>query len=461
MTKSLYKAFSVITILALMLMALPMESAQAAGSISLTVIDSPYSEDFNTLANSGTSSIVPNGWDFSETGTNANTSYTAGTGSLNSGDTYSFGAVSNTERAFGGLRSGSLVPVVGAQFTNNTISTITTLDISYIGEMWRAGVTNRGAADRIDFQLSTNATSLTTGSWVDYDNLDFNSPNLAATAGALDGNAPGNRNTISSTIAGLSIPNGSSFWIRWNDFDISSSDDGLSIDDFSVTPHSNPMPNLTINDVSVNEGNSGTTSFVFAVNLSAPAGPGGVTFDIATADGTAQDDNPATEDNDYVAQSLASQTIPMGSSGPYNFTVSVNGDATDEPNETFSVNVTNVVGATLGDGQGQGTIQNDDAPTQPPAGSVVISEVYGGGGNAGAPFKNDYIELYNRTASPISLAGWSVQYASATGNTWQVTALSGSIAPGRYYLVGESAGTSCSGLPCGVDLPTPEATGTT
>ena len=82
-------------------------------------------------------------------------------------------------------------PTIGAQFTNNTGSTVTSLDVSYIGEMWRAGVTNRDAADRLDFQLSTNATSLTTGTWVDYNSLDFNSPNINATAGALNGNAVG------------------------------------------------------------------------------------------------------------------------------------------------------------------------------------------------------------------------------------------------------------------------------
>ena len=88
-------------------------------------------------------------------------------------------------------------------------------------------------------------------------------------------------------------------------------------------------PNLTINDVALNEGNAGTTTFTFTVSLSAPAGPGGVTFDIATADGTAQDDNPVTEDNDYVAQSLTGQTIPAGSS-TYTFNVLVNGDTTPE-----------------------------------------------------------------------------------------------------------------------------------
>lgn len=98
---------------------------------------------------------------------------------------------------------------------------------------------------------------------------------------------------------------------------------------------------------------------------------------------------------------------------------------------------------------------------QPPAAQaasadVVISEVYGGGGNTGAPYANDYIELYNRAATSVSVAGWSVQYASAAGTTWLVTALSGSIQPGRKYLVRLAAGASG-----GAALPTPDATGTT
>src|SRR5437763_16242636 len=63
---------------------------------------------------------------------------------------------------------------------------------------------------------------------------------------------------------------------------------------------------------------------------------------------------------------------------------------------------------------------------------VTISEVYGGGGNTGAQYTNDFIELYNRGTTTVSLSGWSVQYASASGSTWSVTALSGSIAPGRH-----------------------------
>jgi predicted extracellular nuclease len=48
-------------------------------------------------------------------------------------------------------------------------------------------------------------------------------------------------------------------------------------------------------------------------------------------------------------------------------------------------------------------------------GQVVISQVYGGGGNAGAPYKNDFIELHNRSNATVSLAGWSVQYAATGG----------------------------------------------
>jgi DNA/RNA endonuclease G (NUC1) len=89
--------------------------------------------------------------------------------------------------------------------------------------------------------------------------------------------------------------------------------------------------------------------------------------------------------------------------------------------------------------------------------SVVISQIYGGGGNAGAAWRNDFIELFNTGPDTVSLAGWSVQYASATGTTWTVTPLSGSIAPGGYYLIQQAAGANTAGT--AVALPTPDASG--
>ncbi|MCK8493340.1 lamin tail domain-containing protein [Spirosoma sp. RP8] len=86
---------------------------------------------------------------------------------------------------------------------------------------------------------------------------------------------------------------------------------------------------------------------------------------------------------------------------------------------------------------------------------IVISQVYGGGGNAGAPYKNDFIELFNRGTAAVNLDGWSVQYAASGGTSWQATRLSGTIQPGGYYLVQEGAGTNTT-LP---GLPMPDATG--
>ena len=77
-----------------------------------------------------------------------------------------------------------------------------------------------------DFQLSTNATALNNGTWTDYNGLDLLSANLMVpAAGAVDGNT--NFTSPSFTITGLSIANGATFWIRWNEFDISpGADDG-------------------------------------------------------------------------------------------------------------------------------------------------------------------------------------------------------------------------------------------
>lgn len=90
--------------------------------------------------------------------------------------------------------------------------------------------------------------------------------------------------------------------------------------------------------------------------------------------------------------------------------------------------------------------------------TVVISQVYGGGGNSGAPLLNDYVELYNVSDTAVSLSGWSVQYASATGtgnfSANPIATLSGSIAPGGYYLVKQGSGGAA-----GVALPAPDATG--
>src|SRR5215207_5413082 len=101
-----------------------------------------------------------------------------------------------------------------------------------------------------------------------------------------------------------------------------------------------------------------------------------------------------------------------------------------------------------------GTVALTAAPAVAASPDVMISQVYGGGGNTGATYTNDFIELRNSGSAPVDLTGWSVQYASAAGTSWQVTQLTGSIAPGAHFLVREAAGATGT-----TPLPIPDATG--
>ena len=98
------------------------------------------------------------------------------------------------------------------------------------------------------------------------------------------------------------------------------------------------------------------------------------------------------------------------------------------------------------------------APAALPAGAstVVVSEVFAGGGNSGAPYANDYVELFNRSSSTVNLSGWTLQYASAASTSWDVTPLSGTLGAGDVFLVKLASGGSV-----GSALPVADATGTT
>ncbi|MBB5766024.1 outer membrane autotransporter protein [Xanthomonas arboricola] len=184
------------------------------------------------------------------------------------------------------------------------------------------------------------------------------------------------------------------------------------------------QPALSINDVSVSEGNAGTTNATFTVSLSQPAGAGGVSFDISTADGT------ATAGVDYVASSLAGQTIPAGSSSA-TFTVQVNGDSLSEPDETFFVNVSNVTGATVADAQGLGTIVNDDAVP-----SLSIDDISVNEGNSGTTTATFTVSLSAASGQTVS-----VNYATANG-----TATAGSDYVARSGTLTFPPGTTAQGV---------------
>ncbi|MES2429762.1 MAG: endonuclease [Bacteroidota bacterium] len=214
---------------------LTISTFSAKSQVIITSTGTPYTQDFNTLASSnGPASVMPTGWAFLETGSAANTTYGVDIGSAATGNTYSYGALSDAERALGSLTSGSLHSTYGVSFTNNSGSTITSLTITYTGEQWRLG-TNTGRLDTLNFAYSLNATSLNTGTWIDENNLDFTSAVVSGTTGLLDGNNSTNQKNISFTIQGVSIANGTTFWLRLDDVDATGADDGLAIDNFTVS----------------------------------------------------------------------------------------------------------------------------------------------------------------------------------------------------------------------------------
>ena len=226
------------------LMSVAMALAALGPQVSAIVITdagTTYSEDFDSLASGGsTGSALPAHWSFSETGTNANATYGVGTGSSTTGNTYSYGSSESTDRALGGLRTGTLVPMFGVELTNATSGLLNALEVSFAGEQWRLGTLGR--TDRLDFQFSSDATSLVTGTWSDLDSLDFIAPTSTGSVGLLDGNAAANRTALAASILGLAWADGASLWLRWSDFDATGSDDGLAIDDFSLVARSPAAP---------------------------------------------------------------------------------------------------------------------------------------------------------------------------------------------------------------------------
>jgi Ca2+-binding RTX toxin-like protein len=154
---------------------------------------------------------------------------------------------------------------------------------------------------------------------------------------------------------------------------------------------------ISIDDVSHNEGNSGTTAYTFTVSLSGPTGTV-VTVDYATSDGSA-----TTADGDYGA---ASGTVTFQSGETTKtVTVLVNGDNKFEPNENFLVNLSNALGADIADDTGVGTIVNDD-----PQPTISINDVSEYEGHFGQTPFTYTVSLSNPSYLPIT-----VDYATADG----------------------------------------------
>ncbi len=203
-------------------------------ALSVTTLGLAITQNFDTLATGGTAntwtddSTLP-GWfaQFSAVTTNP-TTYRADAGASNTGAIYSWGTGTATERAFGSVGSGTPGDIYWAlKLTNDTGSTITSLNVSFTGEQWRQGGCTPTpcsvSAQTVDFQYQvanagviTDANTPTTG-WLDHDALDFTSPAPGtSTAAAIDGNAAANRTALASTIT-VSVAAGQDVLLRWKD----------------------------------------------------------------------------------------------------------------------------------------------------------------------------------------------------------------------------------------------------
>ncbi|MBC7774892.1 MAG: T9SS type A sorting domain-containing protein [Phycisphaerae bacterium] len=201
-----------------------------------------YTENYDGLANTGsnitwTDNTTIVGWYATRT------TYNAGTGSSATGALYSFGSTSSGERALGSVASGTTGTIYyGLRIKNSSGQNLVSITLSFNGEQWRQG---SGGSDVLNFayQIGATVTSLTAGSWTAVSALNYTATNSGA-EGALDGNT--NQSPISGTIT-LSVPNGQEVMLRWEDINNTGNDDGVSIDDFSISAISLPIELVILN----------------------------------------------------------------------------------------------------------------------------------------------------------------------------------------------------------------------
>ncbi len=261
---SLLLTVTALTVTTLSLNAQPL--ARPAAAISLAL---PYTQDFNTLANAGSSHVwtddaTLNGW------YSTRTAYAADNGSLQTGALYSYGSSSSSDRALGTLVTNSTGDLYyGVKLINDTAQTINVITVTYTGEQWR----NNGntAAQTSAFAYQIDAVSLTTGPWTDVPALDFTGPVHTPSVAALDGNAAANRVTLSSTLV-LALAPGQTLMLRWFDTNDSGTDHGLAIDDLAITANATAgdLPPIVISTSPANNTANVLTTTNVLINFSEP-----------------------------------------------------------------------------------------------------------------------------------------------------------------------------------------------
>jgi len=265
-----------------------------------------YFQNFNGLPSSGTftfSGVGPHalpgsaisGWSFAKiNGSGTNALFAVGTGSSTTGSVYSFGAAASAERAIGTLLSGTVGSAIGVTLTNGTGSTLTQFTVSYAGEQWRYGGTT--GTDRLTFEYRVGGTDIVTGTFVPVAALDFASRvngTTLGTAGPLVGNDPANKAVLTSSVTGIAWLPGQTLVLRWTDFNVTGSDDGLAVDDFTFGTGASPVASApTVASVIPADAATGVSpGAAIGVTFGGPTAVTGTWYTIA---GSASGAHPAT-----------------------------------------------------------------------------------------------------------------------------------------------------------------------
>jgi len=316
---------------------------------SVSLDGTTYTQDFNTLEfQAGPYTTLPNGWYILETGPTADNAYNTSNGSNNAADTYSYGgggqSPDQTDRALGTLRLpdelSSFASSFGVQFTNITGETIISMDVAYTGEQWRMG--QAGPLDQLVFEYSTDATSLSTGTWTEVTDLTFTSvTNTGGTPSrTLNGNDPTHQDNLSATISSLNIADGQTVWFHWTDFNMTGTfvfEDGLSVDDLSVTTQSISNNTEVYFPVTAETVDESAGSYLLFLGLFNPDPVNATTFDLALVGGTG---TPADIGN-FVSPRMI--TVPAAT--PFSFTViTITDDMDVEGDETLIFELQNAAG---------------------------------------------------------------------------------------------------------------------
>lgn len=280
-----------------------------------------------------------------------------------------------------------------------------------------------GTSGKVLLASTTTPATGTDGASLGTNRIDVISYGTSSTP--IEGNPTAN---LSNTNAARRLQNGC------QDTDANSAD-------FEIVPASQPgnprNANSPLNPcggsspVSTNPAGSGTAS----PNSVLPGATTLLTVNVTPGTNPSSSGINVTADLSSIG-GATNQTFVDNGNNTFSFQATVTGN-TPAGSKTLPVTITDSENRT-----GKTSINLNIEQTSASVDHVVISQIYGGGGNSGATYTNDYVELYNPSTTSFNLTGWSLQYASATGSGWGsgTQPLGGTIAPGEYYLVSLASG---------------------